>query len=142
MADHILDKGYPVLATYNASAVAGVTQFRVVKLLTTGFIDLAVTAVAATGNIGVVQENVDQAKVATGKAVVDVRIMGVSKVVVQTAAGITLGTRVMCGSAGGAIAAATTGSEVLGFVVGTNSSAGTVGAGDIIDVLLTPKVLF
>ena len=141
-SNYVLDKGFAVLSTYNSSSANGVTAFRVVKLATTGTIDLATNATATSNNIGVVQEAVDVAKVATGKVVADVRLLGISKVVVQTAASITIGARVMCGSAGGAIVAATTGSEVLGIVVGSNVAAGTISAGDIIDVLLTPKVLF
>lgn len=141
-SNYVLDKGFPVLSTYNSSAAAGVLAFRGVKQNTTGLIDLAVDAVATNGNIGVVQENVDAVKVATGKVIADVRLMGITKVVVGVATGITLGKRVMIGTGGAAILAATTGSQVLGIVVGTDPSAGTVAAGDLIDVLLTPGVLF
>lgn len=141
-SNYVVDKGFPVLSTYNSSAAAGVTQYRVVKVASTGLIDLATNATATSGNVGVVQDNIDAAKVATGKAVASVRVMGISKVVVQTATSVTIGARVMCGSAGGAIVAATAGSEVLGIVVGSNASAGTISAGDIVDVLLTPKVQF
>lgn len=141
-SNYVLDKGFPVLSTYNSSNANGVTAFRVVKVASTGKIDLATNATATSGNIGVVQENIDRAKVATDSAVADVRVMGISKVVCQTATSVAIGVRVMCGSAGGAIVAATTGSEVLGICVGSNSAAGTISDGDIIDVLLTPKVLF
>lgn len=141
-SNYVLDKGFPVLATYNSSSANGVTAFRVVKLGTDGTIDLATNATATSGNIGVVQENVDQVKVATGKVIADVRVMGISKVVVQTATSLNIGVRVMCGSQGGAILAATAGSEVLGIIVGSNATAGTISAGDIVDVLLTPKVQF
>lgn len=139
---YVLDKPFTVLSTYNSSSANGVQQYRIVKLATDGTIDLATNATATSGNIGVVQENIDATKVATGKAVADVRVMGITKVVVQTATSVTVGVRVMCGSQGGAIVAATTGSEVLGIVVGSNAAFGTISAGDIIDVLLTPKVLF
>lgn len=141
-SNYVLDKGFAVLSTYNSSAAAGVTAYRVVKVASTGLIDLATNATATSGNIGVVQEAVDAAKVATGKAVVDVRLLGISKVVVQTATSLAIGAKVMCGSAGGAIVAATAASEVLGIIVGSNASAGTIAAGDIVDVLLTPKVQF
>jgi hypothetical protein len=142
MADYILDKGFPVLSTYNGSNVAGVTAFRVVKLTTTG-IDLCTDAVAATAALGVVQENVDQVKVATGKVNAGVRLLGSSKVYVNAGAGaITVGTRVMCGNAGGVVPAATTGSRVLGVVIGGTTLAGTISPGDIIDVLLTPGAQF
>lgn len=141
-SNYVLDKGFPVLSTYNSSAAAGVLAFRGVKVATTGLIDLAVDAVATSGNIGVVQENVDAVKVATGKVVVDVRILGISKVVVGVATGITIGKRVMIGTGGAAILAAGAGTSVLGIVVGTDPVAGTIAAGDIIDVLLTPGAQF
>lgn len=141
-SNYVLDKGFAVLSTYNSSNANGVTAFRAVKVASDGTIDLAVDATATSGNVGVVQENVDRAKVATGKVIADVRLLGISKVVVQTATSLAIGKRVMPGSAGGAIIAATTGSQVLGIIVGSNVSAGTIGAGDIVDVLLTPGVLF
>jgi len=144
MADHILDKGYPALATYNASAAAGVVSFRFVKLLSTGFIDLATSSAGGTANnIGVVQESVDQLKVATGKAVVGVRLLGVTKWVVNATPGtVILGSRVMVGAAGGCILATGAAAQVAGIVIGSNSSAGTIAAGDIVDVLLTPAATF
>lgn len=145
MADHILDKSFPVLTTYNSSAVAGVVAFRCVKFAvasSTAYIDLQTTAAAGAVTVGVVQENVDQAKVATGKAVVNVRVMGVSRVVANTTPGsIVLGSKVMCGSAGGAVLAATAGSTVLGLVIGMSVPGGTVAAGDQLDVLLTPGAI-
>ena len=145
MADYVLSKGYPVLSTYNSSAAAGVLAYRVVKMsgAGSGLIDLCTDATATTLQVGVVQENVDQVKVATGKAVANVAVMGVAKCVVNATPGtINVGTRVMCGSTGGVIAAATTGSKVLGICVGATTLTGTIAAGDIIDVQLTPGVLF
>ncbi len=145
MADYILDKGFPVLSTYNSSAAAGVTPYRIVKMsgAGSGFIDLCTDATATTLQIGVVQEQIDQTKVVLGKTTADVRILGTSKVVVNGTPGtINIGTRVMCGAAGGVIAAATTGSKVLGIVIGATTLTGTIAAGDIVDVLLTPGVLF
>lgn len=141
-SNYVLDKGFPVLSTYNSSSTNGVQAFRFVKLNTTGTIDLCTAATAATPYLGVVQENVDQTKVATGKVVADVRLLGISKVVVQTATSLTIGARVMCGNAGGAVLAATAGSYVAGIIVGTDPSAGTIAAGDIVDVLLTPANQF
>jgi hypothetical protein len=130
----ILDQGWPVLSTYNTSAVGGVTKYRGVKIAAGGTIDLNVAA--TTIGIGVVQEDIEVAKVATGKAVASVRILGVSKMVVQTAASIVAGSLITCGSAGGAVIAASTNK-----VVGINLSTQTIAAGDLIDVLLTPGVV-
>lgn len=141
-SNYVLDKGFPVLSTYNSSNASGVTAFRVVKCIAaTGTIDLAVAATATALQVGVVQENVDRAKVATGKVVADVRLLGITKVVVDGTPGtINHGTRVMCGAAGGVIVGATAGSYLVGIAVGVPS--GTAVAGDIIDVLLTPGAAF
>lgn len=145
MADHILDKGYPVLSTYNSSAAAGVVAFRVVKFSPTAgqpFIDVQTASGSTNTWLGVVQENIDQNDVATGKAIANVRVMGVSKVVVNATPGtINYGTRVMAGSTGGVIAAASAGSQIVGIVVGMSSTSNAA-AGDLIDVLLTPGAQF
>src|SRR2546421_3266876 len=107
MADYILDKGFQVLSTYNSSAAGGVTRYRAVKLAvssSTTFIDLNVAA--TTMSIGVVQEDIDQVKVATGKAVAGVRLLGVSWCYVQTGTSIVIGSRVTVGNAGGLVIAA------------------------------------
>lgn len=129
----VLDKGYKVLSTYNASAAAGVTKFRGVKWVTTDFIDLNVAA--TTIGIGVVQEDIDAAKVLTGKAVANVRMAGITKLYVQTAASITFMSRVTLGNAGGAVIAAT-GNQQIGIVVGL-PGPNALAAGDLIDVFLT-----
>lgn len=138
MADYTLDKGYQVLSTYNSSAAGGVTAFRAVKFSVSSsqaFVDLNVAA--TTLSVGIVQENIDQAKVATGKVIADVRILGVSKMVVQTGTSIVLGSKITVGNAGGAVLAAS-GNLVTGICVGMSVPGGTVAAGDLIDVLLTP----
>jgi hypothetical protein len=145
MADHLINKAFAVLSTYNASSANGVTPYRVVKMsgAGSGVIDLCTDATATTLQIGVVQDAIDQVKVATGKTLATVKLQGTTKCFVNTTPGtINIGTRVMCGSAGGVIAAATTGSKVLGIVVGATSNTGTISAGDIVDVQLTPGVLF
>ena len=146
MANYIgLDKGMLVLATYNSSAAAGVTAFRCVKYSVSGsttFVDLQTSASAGALSIGVVQDALDQVDVATGKATANVRIGGITKVYANTTPGaIAIGSKVMCGSAGGVILAATSGSAVLGICVGMSVPGGTVAAGDLIDVLLTPGLL-
>lgn len=134
---YVLNIGIPVLSTYNSSAAAGVTANRLVKW-SSGKIDL--NTGAAVYSVGVVQENIDQVKVATGKAIASVCIAGVCKVYVATATSVVLGAKVMAGTAGGVLLAATTANFVVGIVVGVGQS-GTVGAGDLIDIELTPGVL-
>lgn len=130
-SDYVLTKGMKVLSTYNSSAAAGVTKFRGVKFAAGDTIDLNVAA--TTPSLGVVQEDIDAAKVATGKAVAAVAIIGTTKLFVQTAASIVQGSRLTLGSAGGAVIAASGNQQV-----GINLSSITVAAGDLIDVLLTP----
>lgn len=140
-----LDKSWTVLTTYNSSAAAGVVAYRCVKISlsgTTNFIDLQTTASAGALTIGVVQDNVDAVKVATGKVNVNVRMGGISKVVVNGTPGtILVGSKVMCGSTGGAILAATSGSAVLGICTAIALPGTNPVAGDLIDVMLTPGLL-
>jgi hypothetical protein len=123
-ANFVLDKGYV------HEGVAAVTAFRFVKA---GAGDQSVAAADTAGALvlGVVQEDVDAAKVATGKAVVDVRLLGISKVVAGAA--VTLWSEVASDNVGRAINAATATHRVVGRAL---QSAGA--AGDIIDVLLVP----
>ena len=130
-SDYILTKGFKVLSTYNSSAAAGVTKFRGVKFAAGDTVDLNVAA--TTLGVGIVQEDIDAAKVATGKAVAAVAMLGTSKLVVQTATSIVQGSRLTLGNAGGAVIAATGNQQI-----GINLSSITVAAGDLIDVLLTP----
>lgn len=141
-SNYVLDKAIPVISTYNSSSANGVQAFRCVKITTAGLMDIQLAS--AAGNIAfVVQENIDVAKVATGKAVADVRMMGITKVVVGVATGVVLGSRVMPNATNGSVITATGATaQVLGIVVGTNAAAGTVALGDLIDVLLTPGVQF
>ena len=137
-SNFVLDKGYLVLSTYNSSAAAGVLAFRCVAVhATTGTIDLNATATAR--NLGVVQENLDVAKVATGKAIVDVRLLGITKLrVADTPGSIVIGSMVSAsGTAGnsGGVKLAVATNIPIGVVVGIT---GTIAAGDLIDVLLTP----
>lgn len=131
-ANFVLDKGWKVLSTYNSSNANGVQKFRLVGFGAGGTIDL--NATAANRSVGVVMEDIDRAKVATGKAVADVRMMGIAPVVCTTATSIVMGSRVQAGTGGGVVLAAST-NPVVGIVVGIT---GTLADGDIIQILLTP----
>lgn len=141
-SNYVLDKGIPVITTYNTSNANGVIAFRAVKITSAGVMDIQLASTA--GNIAfVVQENIDRAKVATGKAIADVRFLGISKVTVGVATGVVIGSRVMPNGTDGSVITATGATaQVLGIVVGTNATQGTVATGDIIDVLLTPGTQF
>lgn len=140
-ANYVLDKAFEVLSTYNSSAAAGVTAYRCVAAsTTTGRIDLNATATALS--VGVVQENIDAAKLANvGKVFADVRMMGISKVKVSDTPGtIVIGSRVApsgTGANAGGVKLAVSTNVPIGIVVGP-CPIGTPAAGDLIDVLLTP----
>jgi hypothetical protein len=127
-ANYLLDKGFTALSTYASSDVLGVQAFRLVKITAQDQIDRQTLASLIT--VGVVQEDVDQSKVLLGKAVVDVRIAGISKVVAGAA--ITIGVEVMSDTTGRVITAVTAANRVVGLALQAAAAAG-----DIIDVWLT-----
>jgi hypothetical protein len=128
-ADYGLDKGWKVLSTYNSSAAAGVLPYRVVKIAAGDTIDLQTAS--NTRSLGVVQEALDVAKVATGKAVVDVRLQGVSKCVAGAA--IAQGAEVMATTAGKVITAATSANIVFGRALSAAAADG-----DYVDIEIIP----
>lgn len=123
-ANYVLDKGY----VYETAA--GTEPFLFVKF---GADDQKVAAVtlAADVPVGVVQEKLDAAKAATGKAAVDVRILGISRVKVGVG-GVALGALVNNDAAGKAVAVGVAGTKAVGRAL----QAGV--ADDIVDVLLIP----
>lgn len=127
MANFVLDKGMKV------EGVAAAVAYRFVGF---GTANWAVTVTPAVNGVvaGVIMENVDAAKVATGKVIANVRVMGIAPVKVG-AAGVTRGTHVTTDATGQAITAAST-HQVVGLALETGA------AGDIIDVLLTPAGIF
>jgi len=128
----ILDKGIPVLSTYNSSAAAGVLAFRCVKWATGGTIDISTADTDVI--IGVVQQNIDADEVATGKAVANVRIQGVTTLLCTTSASVVIGSKVTPTTSGG-VKLAATGDVPCGVVVGVT---GTIADGNLIKVELTP----
>lgn len=142
--NYVLSKGYPVLKTYNSSAAAGVTRYRAVKLtVVSSAIRIDLNVAATTFAIGVVQEDIDAVKVAYGNAVANVALLGITKMYANTTPGaIAIGSPITVGNAGGAVLAATGGTNyVIGTCVGMSVPGGTVAAGDLIDVLLSPTQL-
>jgi len=123
-----LDKGFTAVSTYASSDVNGVQAFRFVRLTASQTIDRcsAITQVP----LGVVQENVDVAKVALGKVVANVRLVGISRV--TAGAAVAINSEVSTDTTGRAIVAATT-SRVAGIALQAAAAAG-----DQIDVLLVP----
>jgi hypothetical protein len=122
-ANFILDKGY---------ILEGSSAYTAFRFVAAGATDTSVTSTIAAGALalGVIQEDVDATKVATGKVAADIRILGISKVVAGAA--VTLWSEVATDASGRAINAAT-GHRVVGRAL---QSAAALG--DIIDVLLVP----
>jgi hypothetical protein len=129
MGNFVLDKGYAVASNYASSDANGVQAFRGVRLVSSQTIDRvsASTQVA----IGIVQEDVDLAKVQTGKAVVDVRVQGISRAVAGAA--IAIGAEVMFNAVGKVITAATAANRVCGIALQAAAADN-----DQIDVELVP----
>jgi hypothetical protein len=139
--NYVLNKGLPVLTTYNSSAAAGVTQYRCVKYSGSPATAIDLNTAATTLTIGIVQENIDATKVLYGKAVASVAMLGITKAYVAASGTVpVVGDKVTAGAAGGVVKAATGGTNfAIGIVVGP--LAQTIAAGDLIDVLLTPTGL-
>jgi hypothetical protein len=141
--NYVLNKGYQVLKTYNGTGLA-VTRYRAVKLtVVSSAIRIDLNVSPTVFSIGVVQEDIDAVKVAYGNAVANVALLGITKMFVNVTPGaIAIGSPIMVGSAGGAVLATAGGTNyVLGTCVGMSVPGGTVAAGDLIDVLLSPTQL-
>jgi len=129
MANFIgLDKGFLLLSTYNSSAAAGALAWRFVKSTALLTVDLNTSSSGLV--LGVLQENVDQTKIATGKVTANVRMGGISKT--TAGAAVTVYTEIMSDTTGRAITAATSANRVQGLALQAATAAG-----DIIDVYLT-----
>jgi hypothetical protein len=123
-----LDKGAVVEVANGA-----MLKYRFVQMGTTS-VQHVITVSASGGTaknvLGISQEDIDAAKVATGKATINVRMFGISKVIAGAA--VTAPDYVMSDASGRAIAA-TTGLMVRGLAL-TSATA----AGDYIDVFVFP----
>lgn len=133
-ANFVLDKGMPLLSTYNSSAAAGALAKRLVKFSgTAGAVDLNVAS--STRSLGVLMENVDAVKIAQNKVIADVRLLGIATINCTTSASVVLGSMVMSSTVGGVLLAATATNIPIGMVVGIT---GTIADGNDIQVLLIP----
>jgi len=131
--NYVLDKGYLV----DASAVAADFKFaRLCKFLASDTTGKTVTSFTAANvdAVGVVQETLDAAKILTGKATVDVRLLGIARI--EASAAIAIGARVAA-TANGRIATGASTNPCVGIAL-TPASA----AGDHVEVLLTPGANF
>lgn len=128
-ANYVLDKGFKLLSTYNTSAAAGAIRYQVVKIAAGDTADIQTASNAAS--LGVLQESVDAAKIATGKVIASVRLQGISKCIAGAA--IAQGAEVMATAAGKVITAATTGNKVFGRALNAADADG-----DWVDVEIIP----
>jgi hypothetical protein len=124
MANYVLDKG--MLYQGTNALVAG----RFVKWGTLPY-TFNDASVAGAQVAGVIMENVDAAKSATGKVVADIRMEGIARV--TAGAAIAVGAEVEATATGTVItASATAGRYVVGVALQAASASG-----DSIDVLVT-----
>lgn len=125
MANFVLDKGFLVQGT--AAAVAN-------RFVGFGTVNWSITLTPTLNGaaVGVLLENVDAAKVTTGKVIANVRLLGIAPV--KASGVITRGGPVGTTATGLAIAAAS--GQVLGVALESAVD------GDIIDVLLTQSGVF
>ena len=123
--NYVLDKG--LLVQGSAAVVQG-------TLYQGGTADQSATPHTAVNqrSIGVAQESVDAAKVATGKVFADFRILGIARVLAGAAIA-TRYTRVTANALGRAIAHTPGTTTPVGIALTTAAADG-----DFIDVLLTP----
>jgi hypothetical protein len=123
-----IDKGFVVDP---AATVANVAFGRAVKF---GTSNTQITSVTATTDqpIGVSQMTLDSAKVATGKATLDVRMIGLSRCI--AGASFSRGVRLTIDNQGRVVAAAPGAGTNVGLVGLALSPASA--AGDQVDVLL------
>jgi hypothetical protein len=125
--NYVLDKGFV------ATGVAAYAQGECVNLNGDGTKCARATG-AGSLVIGVCQENVDAARVTTGKVVVDIRLMGIARVL--TGAAVAVNARVGNDATARAVTVApAAGANAPFFGVALTASTG---AGQFIDVLLTP----
>jgi len=128
MANEILDKSFAVAtgsAVTRGTCAVFVTNDQTVTLATT----------AGGPVLGVYQETIDAAKIATGKAVAAVRVIGIARV--KATGVIARGSRVKVTATGTVIQTAET-TGLKENVVGV--ALQTAAVNDEIDVLLTPGV--
>jgi hypothetical protein len=130
--NYVLDKGF--------LAEGGNVAYTFGEIVVMGTANAAcgrATTVAATNNfLGVCQESIDATKVVTGKVFVDVRMLGIARVIAGAA--ITKGAKVTNDASARAVTVTRAGAgaqpaNVLGIALTTTSTVG-----EHIDVLLTP----
>lgn len=124
--NYVLDKGFIV----DAAATGVDFGLGVINDDTPGK-EVRLPSAANQVIFGVAQETIDDAKIATGKAVVNVRMLGITRAVAGAA--ITVRAEVTVTTAGKFIPAATTGHRVVGIALSPAAADN-----DHFNMLLTP----
>jgi hypothetical protein len=125
--NYVLDKGF---------VATGAAAYKLGELVNLSGDGTKVARATGAGSlcIGVCYEDIDATRVTTGKAVIDVRLMGIARVL--TGAAVAVGARVGNDATARAITVApAAGANAPFFGVALTASTG---AGQYIDVLLTP----
>jgi hypothetical protein len=132
--NHVLDKGF---RTTGAVAYA---FGEVVTLSTDGTTIARDTTPGSLGAKAIVQESIDAAKVTTGNAIINCRVLGISRVIAGAA--IPLGSRVTNDANARAVAVTRAIAGAQPAAVFGQALTAAVNAGDQIDVLLTPGATY
>lgn len=138
-SDHVLSKGFLV-----DSGAGAITFGQALQLVAgPGVADQPVKVTVATsptavGTIGLAGESIDAAKVATGKAFVNVNMMGVAKGIASATIATPVPGTGLTVAAGGKLAVAVATNYIVGLLLTFQPSPG-IAANDIIDVFLTPS---
>jgi hypothetical protein len=130
-ANYVLDKGFLATGGSVAYATGELVKFAAASVLQPA--QVVKTSSQGEAVLGVVTEDLDAAKVATGKAIVGVRLLGIAKVIIGTAASVVLGSPLTAKATVATAELAATGDVVFGIAMQAPAADG-----DIIDVLLTP----
>jgi hypothetical protein len=120
-ADHILDKSFLMTGS---SAVALGTVAKVATGTTLQPAQAALATAATDIIVGVFQENVDADKVTTGKAYVNVRMMGISHAIAGGA--VAMGDYVTATTGGKMITTTTAANRVVGMAMSAAAADGDI----------------
>jgi hypothetical protein len=132
--NHVLDKGF---RTTGAVAYA---FGEIVTITTDGTTIARDTSAASLGAKAIVQESIDSTKVATGNAIINCRVLGISRVIAGAA--IPLGSRLTNDVNARAVAVTRAIAGAQPAPVFGQALTAAAQAGDQIDVLLTPGATY
>jgi hypothetical protein len=132
--NHVLDKGF---RTTGATAY---TFGEIVTISTDGTTIARDTSAGSLGAKAIVQESIDAEKVVTGKAIINCRVLGISRVIAGAA--VPLGSRVTNDVNARAVAVTRAAAGAQPAPVFGQALTAAANPGDQIDVLLTPGATY